>query len=143
MTTTSSAQDTGKQVQLSANSDITREQEVRASISYHLSNFPELAAFNNIKDYCLSEFFLESQFNQFGNTGNSRGNSIITGVAIVPDDVNLWKSGRGFYRKYWVDSVIINKRNQIGSTPAILDGLYAHGLAQVIGAYHIKVSLAA
>jgi hypothetical protein len=138
MTTTLTAQIDGKAVNQSPNNNLARVQELTDYTKWALDFFPDIASLSNVHMYCRSVWMYESSFRQFGNAGNSRGNNIISAVIPPPEDLLSWRSGRDFYHKYWVDPVIADYRKKNGSTEGILDGLYAQGIAQVVGAYHVR-----
>lgn len=142
-TTTSTAQAAGKTISTSSNTDLTRLQEITDSTHWAVSQFPGIASLSNIDMYCRSEWLLETQFNQFGRSGNSRGNNIVCKTVPIPDDILAWKGGRGFYKSYWNDPVIANYREQNGYSAALEDGLFPHGISQAIGAYNIRGCAAA
>lgn len=145
LTTTASGDASGKQIQVSEVGDLTRIQEILTSTTDILSHlFPVLYTVPNIVIYCMNTWQAESGFNCFPNGSNSR-HSLVTGTSIpVPDNINAWPSGRSFFSSYWEDTLVKDFRALPGNdqSDAILDGLYAHGVSAVMGAYHIEGSAA-
>jgi hypothetical protein len=87
----------------------------------------------------MNTWQLESGFKCFPFGSDSR-HTIVSGTgdaAQVPDKLEEWKAGKAFRIDYWEDPTIRNYRDLHGQTPAIRDGLYAHGISAVMGAYHV------
>lgn len=144
-TTTVSGNASGTQIQVSEVGDITRIQEILDSTTSILSHlFPKLYTVPNIVIYCMNTWQAESGFKCFPHGSDSR-HSLVTGTGIpIPDSMNAWTSGRSFFSSYWDDTSIKAFRALQGNdqSDAMLDGLYAHGVSAVMGAYHIEGSAA-
>lgn len=140
ITTTQLAQTNGKQIVEKSNDDQVRIQECRDSTFNALKLFPDLNSIPNIDTYCMNIWQAETNFTQFGKAGNSRGNSLVCSkYGLVPDNLLQWKAGTDFYDGFWNSPVIVNYRKQHSDQdPAIVDGLYAHGVSQCMGAYNIE-----
>lgn len=140
--TTTQAAASGTQLSTSSVPSSTRKTEIEQSTKEALSDyFPDLNKLDSIVKYCMNIWWSESNFNCFHSSGNSRHNAIVTGTpvgSLVSDNLADWKYGRDFYSRYWKDTNIVNKRITLGQSPAIIDGLYAHGVSATMGAYHIK-----
>jgi hypothetical protein len=125
--------------------------EIKQSIEQALTLEPlnQLQGFPNIVETCMSIFQAESGFECWPmGSSNSRHQTIVCGNdsyinGIVTDLPRCtWKYGKSFWTDYWHDSVIQNYIKTYGQSPAIIDGLYAHGVSATMGAYHIKYTKA-
>ena len=143
-TTTQLAQTNGKVITESSHDSQVRIQECRDSTVNALKLLPTINSIANIVIYCMNIWQRENNFNQFGNSGTSRGNSLVCSKdGVVPSNIQQWKAGLSFYDSFWNSPAIANYRKQAGDQlPAIVDGLYAHGLSQCMGAYNIEGSTA-
>ena len=155
-TTTKQAVIDGKQVVIAEHTDVTRIEELLDSTTDALQLFPSLITVPEVRIYAMNIWKMESHFDVWPLGSNSRHSTIVSGTGntatssgpwgeieslggqYVPDDEKLWTSGKAFFRDYWDDPLIKEYKRTHGDTPAMIDGLYAHGLSAAMGAYHVK-----
>jgi hypothetical protein len=155
-TTTRQAVVDGKQVFEAETTDFTRIEEMLDSTADGLTLFPSLITVPNIRIYCMNIWQMESHFDVWPLGSNSRHSTIVSGTGnsatssgpwgeyeslgsqYVPDAVSQWHSGTAFFTDYWDDPIIKEEKRKFGDTPALIDGLYAHGVSAAMGAYHVK-----
>lgn len=145
VTTTSIAASSNNQTQVTEVGDLARINEmVDSTRSILKTYFPTLYQIPDSVIYCMNIWQTESGFNLFHTEGNSR-HTLVTGTDPndpIPGDIKSWKNGQGFWRNYWHSVSIASWVQQNSQTPAIRDGLYAHGISAAMGAYHVDSSAA-
>ena len=135
--TTETAKASGTQIEVTLSGDMRRINEMIDSTNSALATyFPTLYAIPDITRYCMTIWQMESGFNCFPNGVNSR-HTLIVNTFPIPDDKKLWNPQSSFADSYWNDPLIYAYRQRNGTPESILDGLYAHGISAVMGAYHV------